>query len=77
MDTTNSNYVEFDRKESRQILKNILSKNITTLKKDHSMKNKIAENNTNNDSNNNTNNNKPTEMNYENWSKHMSSAHIE
>jgi len=74
MDTTNSNYVEFDRKESRQILKNILSKNITTLKKDHSIKNKLAENNTNNDIDNN---NKPTEMNYENWSKHMSSAHLE
>ena len=74
MDTTNSNYVEFDRKESRQILKNILSKNITTLKKDHSIKNKLAENNNNN---NIDNNNKPTEMNYENWSKHMSSAHLE
>jgi hypothetical protein len=74
MDTTNSNYVEFDRKESRQILKNILSKNITTLKKDHSIKNKLAENNTNNDIDNN---NKPTEINYENWSKHMSSAHLE
>lgn len=74
MDITNSNYVEFDRKESRQILKNILSKNITTLKKDHSIKNKLAENNTNNDIDNN---NKPTEMNYENWSKHMSSAHLE